>query len=267
MGHSDFLPPVIGAFGCPSATATTSAPPVVRSQRIAAPHPRARAFPEVARNPSPVSVEATGPPRFLGSPCVHMPRSFDPGGTVVARPVQRHRAAFRNTDCVGSHKEARFEAQSRGLRTRGLRSTSLVTQRRVRLATGWWPTFAGRELHPLNSKRHFRITHRRSFPSDQALPGAPACEPQGRVDRVSRLAASLVWPARRRTRVVIAIRSARRCSCRGCNLETVRGIPRPWHSCCIGSRHRRPDTAPPSRRAATKAGSPTPPRSGYPWRP
>ncbi len=71
---------------------------------------RQRTLPRQATAASPLpllvlSVENGGPPRSLGSPCVHA-LLFDPGGTGQARPglYSLSRATFRRLENVGSRK-------------------------------------------------------------------------------------------------------------------------------------------------------------------
>jgi hypothetical protein len=57
--------------------------------------------------------------------------------------------AFRTTSAPADM--TRFEAQSRGLHARCLRFVArVVLCRDARLASGWWPTLAGRDLNPLD---------------------------------------------------------------------------------------------------------------------
>jgi len=51
-----------------------------------------------------LTVEATGPPRFLGNPWERVLLS-DPGGIAHARPLRRRDAAFHRFKNVGSRKE------------------------------------------------------------------------------------------------------------------------------------------------------------------
>ena len=47
------------------------------------------------------STEATGPPRFLGNPCVHVPRSSTPAGRERSTDFRAHGVAFRTLKNVG----------------------------------------------------------------------------------------------------------------------------------------------------------------------
>ena len=67
-----------------------------------------------------------------------------------------------------------FEALSRGLHVRCLRFVTRVTLcRHARLASGWWPTLAGRGSNPLGSNVKFRSCHLHGVLLTQAWPGAP----------------------------------------------------------------------------------------------
>jgi hypothetical protein len=95
--------------------------------------------------------EAAGPPRFLGNPIVHMPRSLTPVGlsrqAISALPF-----------CLPSFLQRRlprrepFGAESHGLHTRCLRFAARVTRSDTRLASGCWPGFAGRDWLPAGSQ-------------------------------------------------------------------------------------------------------------------
>jgi hypothetical protein len=67
------------------------------------------------------TVEATGPPRFLGNPCGRVLLS-DPGGIASARPFRRRDVAFRRFKNVGSHEDITF----RGSITRPTHSLSTL---------------------------------------------------------------------------------------------------------------------------------------------
>jgi hypothetical protein len=138
MGCSDFLPPVAPHFGRPSSGATIGAA-LVRSHAHGP--QRAWAWRRSRRPPAPVSVEATGSPRFLGSPCSRAVPS-DPAGPTCPRsdPVLRSRqvsAAFRYANTVGPRT-----GHFRGSITRPIRSLSTLRgpgrpgSFHARLATG-----------------------------------------------------------------------------------------------------------------------------------
>jgi hypothetical protein len=69
---------------------------------------------------------------------------FDPGRTEHARPLRRVDAAPACVYNGGSRKEY-FEAQSHGIGTRCLRFAVRVTPPHARLASGCWPSSAGRD--------------------------------------------------------------------------------------------------------------------------
>ena len=94
--------------------------------------------------------EAAGPPRFLGNPSAYMPCSLTPVG-----PPRQAISALQC--CLPPYSKRRlprrepFGAQSHGLHTRCLRSVTTVTRSHVRLASGCWPSFAGRDWLPAGS--------------------------------------------------------------------------------------------------------------------
>ena len=128
--------------------------------------------PQAAPKPVPLfSEEKDGPPRFLGNPCVNMPCSLT--------PVAPRRQAFQaGRYCLPQQVKCRqpqfnnFDAPSHGLFTRGLRFAVTVTWHHARLASGWWLALAGWDFHPLGFISLFPLRISRSFPNDQALPGA-----------------------------------------------------------------------------------------------
>ena len=104
-----------------------------------------------------------------GPPCLRAPL-FDPGGAIRARPLQRGRAVFRCLQSVDPHKDGSF----RGSITRPTGSLSTldltVTRFGPRLASSWWPTFAGRACYPLGPSRYFTAA---SLTADSKRPGFP----------------------------------------------------------------------------------------------
>lgn len=77
--------------------------------------------------------------------------SLDPGGIAAPSHSRRLDAASAIDTAFGSPNDQSFEARSRGHRARCLRFAVRVTPPHARLATGWWPTFAVRDSHPLGS--------------------------------------------------------------------------------------------------------------------
>ena len=73
------------------------------------------------------STETTGPPRFLGNPFVHVPRSSTPVGRERSTDYRVPDAAFRITKGVGPTTRYAFGALSRSPRTRCLRFARRVT--------------------------------------------------------------------------------------------------------------------------------------------
>jgi hypothetical protein len=68
-----------------------------------------------------------------------------------------------------------FGAQSHGLHTRCLRFAAAVTDVHARLASGWWPTLAGRDSNPLGPFARFQLVLHGILLA-QASPGAPKLE-------------------------------------------------------------------------------------------
>lgn len=65
-------------------------------------------------------------------------------------PNRRRRdVAFRLFDDVGPRGERQLDAPSHGLHARCLRFVAVVANVHAKLASGWWPTFAGRGSNPL----------------------------------------------------------------------------------------------------------------------
>ena len=69
--------------------------------------------------------EATGPPRFLGNPCVHA-LVYDPGGSSAPSPspqaaFQRVDVAFHFSDSLGTHRFIAFRGSIQGFHARCLR--------------------------------------------------------------------------------------------------------------------------------------------------
>ena len=101
----------------------------------------------------------------------------DPGGT-VGQAIRAMPYSSAHRYCLPQLQKRQlpprmsyFGAQSHGLPARCLRFALVVTDAHARLASGWWPTLAGRGLDPLGSIAKFpRLLHR--FPLTQALPGA-----------------------------------------------------------------------------------------------
>ncbi len=101
-----------------------------------------------------LSGEKGGPPRLLGNPCVDMPCSSTPAA-LPCQAMKQDCVAFQFLETVGDHEDQHFEAQSHGLSTRCLRFAAAVTRRHARLATGWWLTLTGWDLHPLGFNSSF----------------------------------------------------------------------------------------------------------------
>ena len=99
-----------------------------------------------------LTMEAKGPPRFLGNPRERALFS-DPGGIVGARPLRRHDAAFRCLNHVGSRENNHFGAQSHGPFTRCLRFAVRVTPSPRKTRFRLLASFAGRGWLPAGFHR------------------------------------------------------------------------------------------------------------------
>jgi hypothetical protein len=128
--------------------------------------------------PRHVAAETSGSLRFRGNPPPHAVL-YDPGGSAapghsgVALLVGAAVLPSAVAQGVGTHDICYFEAGSHGLRARCLRFAAAVTDVRARLASGWWPTLAGRGSNPLGSIVRFPLHHLR-FLLTQAWPDARA---------------------------------------------------------------------------------------------
>jgi hypothetical protein len=91
-----------------------------------------------------VTTEMAGSLRFPSDPLVLTPCSRTPVGPMHARPLRRLDAAPACVYNGGSRKEY-FEAQSHGIGTRCLRFAVRITPPHARLASGCWPSSAGRD--------------------------------------------------------------------------------------------------------------------------
>ena len=144
-------------------------------------------------------VETRGPPRFLGDPNACMPCSQTPAGS-PRQPVGVWQARTRTTN-VSSHAttadHARFTARQQPYNVSILPSVhphdvgshnSLISglnytactlavyasqhglpQCHARLASGWWPTFTGRDLLPAGSPYKVSAMPPHCFPLVQAF--------------------------------------------------------------------------------------------------
>jgi len=75
-------------------------------------------------------------------------------------PTRRRRdVAFRFGNGVGPRHHVNFEAQSHGLHARCVRFAAAVADVHATLASGWWPTLAGRDSNPLGSIVRFPLRH------------------------------------------------------------------------------------------------------------
>ena len=91
-----------------------------------------------------VTTEMAGSLRFPSDPHVPTPCSRTPVGPMHARPLRRLDTAPACVYNGGSRKEY-FEAQSHGIGTRCLRFAVKVSFPHARLASGCWPSSAGRD--------------------------------------------------------------------------------------------------------------------------
>jgi len=112
------------------------------------------------------AAEASGSPRFLWRPPVHA-LLFDPGGPAL--PGHSGVALLVGAAVLPSafHKASastikfHFGAGLHGLHARCVRFAAAVADVHATLASGWWPTLAGRDSNPLGSDVRFRLGHHR----------------------------------------------------------------------------------------------------------
>lgn len=83
----------------------------------------------------------------------------------------RRDVAFRCSYYVGLRHISYFGAPSHGLHARCVRFAAVVADVHATLASGWWPTLAGRDSNPLGSIVRFPLRHH-CFLLTQASPGA-----------------------------------------------------------------------------------------------
>ena len=103
-----------------------------------------------------------------------MLRVFDCAGSVTGSPLSPQTVwPSAAAQGVGTHDLCYFEAQSHGLRVRCLRFAAAVADVHARLASGWWPTLAGRGSNPQGPIVRFPLGHHR-FLLTQAWPDARA---------------------------------------------------------------------------------------------
>ena len=113
----------------------------------------------VASAPAIARRRRQGLPGSWGTP-VRVALLFDPGGTAAPGPCGASVLPSAHLNDVGSLDQSPFEAQSHGSRTRCLRFAAPGhPAHHARLASGWWPAFAGRDSHPLGSNERFRLPH------------------------------------------------------------------------------------------------------------
>jgi len=140
---------------------------VLRGDRTSRRPSRFASFPSLRDT---AHAEATRSPRFLADPRIRAV-FFDPGGT--AAPGHRalcptHRrfgVAFRTYDDVGSHDSllSRLNHTARILAVYASQPRSPLDH--ARLASGWWPSLAGRDFNPLGPIERFQLRHLHSpFP-------------------------------------------------------------------------------------------------------
>jgi hypothetical protein len=108
-------------------------------------------------------METAGPPRFLGDPSVCAPRSSAPVGLRRLAFSRRLRAARAELNYQGSHNaRVLSELDNAARRLAVYASQPGSPHDHARLASGWWPAFAGRDWLPAGSHRGFQVM---SWPS------------------------------------------------------------------------------------------------------
>ena len=126
--------------------------------------------------PEPLSsMETAGPPRFLGNPNMNMPWSQTPVGLPRQAPFGVSVLPSAISTASAPTKIFHFEAPYRAYSLAVYASRRGLPRDRARLASGWWPTFAGQDLHLLGFNRKFQrlVT---SYPPPPGLPGATRFE-------------------------------------------------------------------------------------------
>ena len=115
------------------------------------------------------AVEATGPPRFLGNPAWTCP-ALRPRRDRGARPLRRRDAAFRRFNNVGS-RDIIISGLNHTARSLAVYASQPGSPRHhARLASGCWPSSAGRGWLPAGF--HREVSAIQSLPPLPSFPGA-----------------------------------------------------------------------------------------------
>jgi len=126
------------------------------------------------RHPVPLPGQSAGrqagPPRFPGNPVVPSPCSSTPAGPATPghNKVCRHGPRYVHNE--GSHNNESFEAQSHGFGTRCLRFVEGVATPDAKLASGCWPSSAGRDWLPAGLQR--KVSMHQALPPFRSFPDA-----------------------------------------------------------------------------------------------
>ena len=163
MGRSDSPPPVPPRFVAFARAVSRSHPRFAPVAAMCAGHGPGVGHPVL---PPGFAEEASGPPRFLGDPCVSVPCSPTPAGPrapgrcgAAARPsVTLTTSAPANLTISGLNRTARALAVHASQRR--------LPGRHARLAAGCWPGSAGRGWLPAGSHRKVSAC---GFPLSQAF--------------------------------------------------------------------------------------------------
>jgi hypothetical protein len=112
-----------------------------------------------------------GSPRFLGEPhWVHAPLSSDPGGISTPGRSRRFDAAFRQYHGVGSLNEMLSGLNDAACTLAVYASQGESPHHHARLASGWWPAFAGQDFLLLGPLRRVSDMATSSLPPSPGLP-------------------------------------------------------------------------------------------------
>src|SRR5512132_3123187 len=124
-------------------------------------------------------VAASGPPRFLGNPPMHALLS-DPGGTAATGQSGIALLVASVLPSAGSMASAPTRSSLSGLNPTAYMLAVYASPPGLplfdaRLASGWWPTLAGRDSNPLGPFARFQLVLHGILLA-QASPGAPKLE-------------------------------------------------------------------------------------------
>jgi hypothetical protein len=133
-----------------------------------------------------LATERAGPPKFLGDPSPHMPRATIPAEPSKqasgAAPLRMASTVLPSTPTSASASATtNFGTEFRSLRARCLRFVTTVARvlphGHARLASGWWPSLAGRDSNPLGRKPGFCLVLAYTFTAERRIAAGGDGEP------------------------------------------------------------------------------------------